>query len=78
MELFACTFAGTDHVPVETLADRWVAVTNAGGIHAPGIAEQVLGNCLLTPHTGGHTPKHWDRLADIVARTSSVSIRARN
>lgn len=26
-----------------------------------------LENCLLTPHTGGHTPRHWDRLADIVA-----------
>jgi phosphoglycerate dehydrogenase-like enzyme len=25
-----------------------------------------LENCLVTPHTGGHTPKHWDRLADIV------------
>ena len=27
-----------------------------------------LENCLITPHTGGHTPKHWDRLAAIVAR----------
>lgn len=27
-----------------------------------------LENCLITPHTGGHTPKHWKRLADIVAR----------
>lgn len=26
-----------------------------------------LENCLITPHTGGHTPKHWDRLADVVA-----------
>ena len=26
-----------------------------------------LENCLITPHTGGHTPKHWDRLTDIVA-----------
>lgn len=24
-------------------------------------------NVLLTPHNAGHTPKHWDRLADIVA-----------
>ncbi|MGA9399775.1 MAG: D-2-hydroxyacid dehydrogenase, partial [Haladaptatus sp.] len=22
---------------------------------------------LITPHTGGHTPRHWERLADIVA-----------
>jgi phosphoglycerate dehydrogenase-like enzyme len=26
-----------------------------------------LENCLVTPHVGGHTPRHWDRLADIVA-----------
>jgi len=26
-----------------------------------------LENCLITPHTGGHTPRHWERLADIVA-----------
>jgi phosphoglycerate dehydrogenase-like enzyme len=25
-----------------------------------------MGNVLITPHMGGHTPKHWDRLADIV------------
>ncbi|NHN49474.1 D-2-hydroxyacid dehydrogenase [Halostella sp. JP-L12] len=47
LELFACTFAGTDHVPTDALADRGVAVTNAGGIHAPGIAEQAIGNVLV-------------------------------
>ncbi|WP_049954555.1 D-2-hydroxyacid dehydrogenase [Halostagnicola larsenii] len=47
LELFACTFAGTEHVPVETLAEHGVAVTNAGGIHAPGIAEQTIGNVLV-------------------------------
>ncbi|MFW6317772.1 MAG: D-2-hydroxyacid dehydrogenase [Halorubrum sp.] len=47
LELFACTFAGTDHVPVEALADEGVAVTNAGGIHAPGIAEQSIANMLV-------------------------------
>lgn len=26
-----------------------------------------MSNVLITPHMGGHTPKHWDRLADIVA-----------
>ena len=46
LELFACTFAGTDHVPMDALAERGVAVTNAGGIHAPGIAEQAIGNVL--------------------------------
>ncbi|WP_339102629.1 D-2-hydroxyacid dehydrogenase [Haloterrigena salinisoli] len=47
LELFACTFAGTDHVPMDALADRGVAVTNAGGIHAPGIAEQTIANMLV-------------------------------
>ncbi|MWV63286.1 D-2-hydroxyacid dehydrogenase [Halorubrum sp. JWXQ-INN 858] len=47
LELFACTFAGTDHVPVDALAEHGVAVTNAGGIHAPGIAEQSIGNMLV-------------------------------
>lgn len=46
LELFACTFAGTDHLPLDALADRGVTVTNASGIHAPGIAEQVLGYLL--------------------------------
>ncbi|MFC4552106.1 MULTISPECIES: NAD(P)-dependent oxidoreductase [Halorussus] len=46
LELFACTFAGTDHVPMDALAERGVGVTNAGGIHAPGIAEQAVGNIL--------------------------------
>ncbi|MUV56329.1 NAD(P)-dependent oxidoreductase, partial [Halogeometricum sp. CBA1124] len=47
LELFACTFAGTDHVPMDELAARGVAVTNAGGIHAPGIAEQAIANMLV-------------------------------
>ncbi|RBI59063.1 D-2-hydroxyacid dehydrogenase [halophilic archaeon] len=47
LELFACTFAGTDHVPMDAFAERGVAVTNAGGIHAPGIAEQAVGNVLV-------------------------------
>jgi phosphoglycerate dehydrogenase-like enzyme len=47
LELFACTFAGTDHVPTAALRDRGVAVTNAGGIHAPGIAEQTIANMLV-------------------------------
>ncbi|AXR77162.1 D-2-hydroxyacid dehydrogenase [Natrarchaeobaculum sulfurireducens] len=47
LELFACTFAGTDHVPIDALADHGVTVTNAGGIHAPGIAEQSIANMLV-------------------------------
>ena len=47
LELFACTFAGTGHVPMDELEAQGVAVTNAGGIHAPGIAEQAIGNMLV-------------------------------
>jgi phosphoglycerate dehydrogenase-like enzyme len=47
LELFACTFAGTDHVPIDALVERGVSVMNAGGIHAPGIAEQAIGNMLV-------------------------------
>ncbi|WP_255192197.1 NAD(P)-dependent oxidoreductase [Natronobeatus ordinarius] len=47
LELFACAFSGTGHLPMDELADREVVVTNAGGIHAPGLAEGVLGNMLV-------------------------------
>jgi phosphoglycerate dehydrogenase-like enzyme len=46
LALFACTFAGTDHLPLDALSEQEVTVTNASGIHAPGIAEQVLGYLL--------------------------------
>lgn len=47
LELFACAFAGTEHLPMDALGERNVTVTNAGGIHAPGIAEGALGNMLV-------------------------------
>ena len=43
LRLFACNAAGVDHLPLEELADRGVAVTNASGVHGPNIAEHVLG-----------------------------------
>jgi len=43
LELFACAYAGYGHLPLEKFRDRGIAVTNAAGIHAPSIAEQVLG-----------------------------------
>ncbi|WP_227356416.1 D-2-hydroxyacid dehydrogenase [Haladaptatus salinisoli] len=46
LRLFAGVAAGYDHLPLETLAEMDVAVTNASGIHAPNIAEQVLGYVL--------------------------------
>lgn len=46
LELFACTYAGTDHLPVDELADHGVVVTNASGVHAPNVAEHALGAIL--------------------------------
>lgn len=47
LDLFACSWAGTEHLPLETLDEQEVAVTNAAGIHAPNIAETALGCVLL-------------------------------
>lgn len=46
LELFAGVAAGYEHLPLEALATNGVAVTNASGIHAPNIAEQVIGYVL--------------------------------
>ncbi|SEW29260.1 D-2-hydroxyacid dehydrogenase [Halobacterium jilantaiense] len=46
LELFACAYAGYGHLPMDALREHGVAVTNAAGIHAPSIAEQVLGYLL--------------------------------
>ncbi|QIO20893.1 D-2-hydroxyacid dehydrogenase [Haloarcula sp. JP-L23] len=43
LRLFACNSAGVNHLPLDALADRGVAVTNASGVHGPNIAEHVLG-----------------------------------
>jgi phosphoglycerate dehydrogenase-like enzyme len=47
LELFACVFAGVGHLPLDALEARNVAVTNASGVHAPGIAEQTIGSMLV-------------------------------
>ncbi|MFC6863969.1 D-2-hydroxyacid dehydrogenase [Halomicroarcula sp. GCM10025817] len=46
LELFAGVAAGYEHLPLDALAANGVAVTNASGIHAPNIAEQVIGYVL--------------------------------
>ncbi|ERG96422.1 NAD(P)-dependent oxidoreductase, partial [Haloquadratum walsbyi] len=47
LRLFAANTAGVDHLPLETLAERGIAVTNASGVHGPNIAEHVLGWTLM-------------------------------
>ncbi|WP_440764991.1 D-2-hydroxyacid dehydrogenase [Natronorubrum sp. DTA7] len=46
LEVFACAYAGTGHLPLERLEERGVAVTNASGVHGPNIGEHVLGAIL--------------------------------
>jgi phosphoglycerate dehydrogenase-like enzyme len=46
LELFVAASSGYNHLPMELLSERGVVVSNAAGIHAPGIAEQALGYCL--------------------------------
>lgn len=46
LELFACVYAGTGHLPLSELESHDVAVTNAAGVHAPNVAEHVLGATL--------------------------------
>lgn len=46
LDLFACAYAGTGHLPMGSLEEAGVAVTNAAGVHGPNIAEQVIGSIL--------------------------------
>lgn len=46
LQLFAGIAAGYNHLPLDTFDEMDVAVTNASGIHAPNIAEQVMGYIL--------------------------------
>jgi phosphoglycerate dehydrogenase-like enzyme len=55
LELFVCTFAGTDHLPLEAFEEGGVRVESASGVHGPGASEQVLGYLLTFArrlHTG--------------------------
>ncbi|UTF55718.1 D-2-hydroxyacid dehydrogenase [Natronosalvus rutilus] len=55
LELFAVASSGYNHLPMDELTEKGVVVSNAAGIHAPGIAEQALGYCLMFArqlHTG--------------------------
>ena len=46
LELFACSYAGTGHLPLDELEAAGVAVTNASGVHGPNISEYVIGALL--------------------------------
>ncbi len=79
LELFACAFAGTGHLPNEALEAAGVTVTNAGGIHAPGIAEQAIGNILAFArnlHEGWRRKQHreWRHFQSYELTDSTVTI----
>lgn len=58
LRLFACIYAGVGHLPMDTLEERGVAVTNGSGVHGPNIAEYVVGG-MLTFARGFH--RAWQR-----------------
>lgn len=47
LRLFACLYAGVDHLPLDALRSRGVAVTNASGVHGPNAAEWAIGQILV-------------------------------
>jgi phosphoglycerate dehydrogenase-like enzyme len=46
LRLFACAYAGYDHLPIDALAEAGATVTTASGVHGPNVAEYVLGALL--------------------------------
>jgi phosphoglycerate dehydrogenase-like enzyme len=46
LKLFACEYAGTDHLPLEALAEADVEVTNATGVHTASASEHAIGSIL--------------------------------
>ncbi len=47
LELFVVASSGYGHLPMDSFRERGIALANAAGIHAPGIAEQVIGYCTM-------------------------------
>ena len=46
LSVFACSFAGVGHLDLERYRTAGIAVTNAAGVHAVNITEQVIGAML--------------------------------
>ena len=51
--LFACVYAGTDHLDLDGLETAGVAVTNAAGVHGPNVAEHAIGGMLAHARSFG-------------------------
>ncbi|WP_338730331.1 D-2-hydroxyacid dehydrogenase [Haladaptatus sp. DJG-WS-42] len=58
LELFACVFAGYNHLPLDKLEARDIAVTTASGVHGPNIGEHVVASMLALAR---RFPEGWRR-----------------
>ena len=47
LRLFHCASAGIGHLPLEKIREEGIVVTNASGVHAPSVSEQVVGWMLI-------------------------------
>jgi phosphoglycerate dehydrogenase-like enzyme len=76
LKVFACLFAGTDHLPLDALAEAGVTVTNATGVHSANVAEQAIGSILTFArklHVAARTD-HWQPLYPTDLAGSTVTI----
>lgn len=76
---FACTFAGTDHLPMDAFRDRGITVTNASGVHGPNIGEHAVGAMLIFSrrfHKGWRLNQHnsWRHYQGFELEDSTVTI----
>ncbi len=46
LELFACVYAGTGHLPREALSEQGAVITSAAGVHTSNAAEHAIGAIL--------------------------------
>jgi phosphoglycerate dehydrogenase-like enzyme len=61
IELFACAYAGTGHLPLSALESAGVRVTSASGVHGPNIGEHVVGAMLAFTRGFFRARKQQDR-----------------
>lgn len=69
LDLFACVFAGTDHLNLDVFEEHGVAVTNAAGVHGPNMAEYVVGTLVALAR---QFPRAWRQKQDRVWQSYPV------
>ena len=58
-KLIATATIGTDHIDLEWCRNNGIAVANAAGCNAPGVAQYVWASLLKTASTPRATPSAW-------------------